>query len=420
MKRFEKIAPEQHRKIVKAAQMIALAGVAIALAGAFILINRGSGGRKSAPSALSDDSSAARGGNESGTSAPPPEDISGYASHTFAENSPAAAESASESGAGPKSDSVKHGWVINDYGYTYVYGNSGYEQFNYKPTALIRYVNSLNALAGLVPESARMFNIIAPVSCTFADIPREIYTADGFYNAAQGDFVKAAGAKLDDRITNIDVIPSVKSLYDAGDAVFYRTDRNWTSEAAYAAYADYCAAAGLHRYSANSFPKNEAGEFLGSFYKATENEDMKNSPDSLVCYCPIPALSAKLTVYSGDAVYDCFSPGRNAFPKTDGETVYFGMKAGRYSISTSAGNGKKLLIIGDSSSYPLAMLLSAHYSLVEVIEPKYFKRPFEEYLTNSGFDDILTVCYSTSAVNGDYVPVFNIMTGVTKNEKNTD
>ena len=417
MKRIKNVTPEVHNRIVKAAQIIALAGVVLALAGAFVLIGRNGGADKSASAAQSSETA------ESSYEVSfynPDDAVSSAVSQTFAETGGSSAVT-EESGAGEvQSGTVKHGWVINDYGYTYVYGNAGYEQFNYKMTALIRYVNSLNSLAETVPDNVRMFNIVAPVSCTFADIPREIYTADGFFNAAQADFVNAAGSKLDKRITNINVIPAVKALCDAGDSVFYRTDRNWTSAAAYAAYAEYCSAAGFNRYSANSFPKNDAGEFLGSFYKATGNDDMKNSPDSLVCFCPIPALSPKLTVYSGATVYDCFVPGRNALAQNDFETVYFGMKTGRYAISSSVEEGKRLLIIGDSSSYPLAMLLSAHYSLVEVVEPEYFSQSFAEYLTNSQFDDILTVCYSTNAVNGDYVPKFNLMTGVTKNENNTD
>lgn len=417
MKRIKNVTPEIRRRIVKAAQIIALAGVAVSLAGAVVLISRNDSGSGTEYVSRSDEGSGGLHGNSLALHESESFDT---ASRAFAENSKTPFESADSGKEESQTGSVKHGWVINERGYTYVYGNAGYEQFNYKPTALMRYVNSLNSLSEIVPENVRMFNMIAPVSSTFADIPREVYTADGFYNAAQGDFVQAVGAKLNVRITNLNVIPSVKSLYDAGDYVFFRTDRNWTPEAAYAAYAEYCAAAGLSRYSSNSFPKNEAGTFLGSFYKATENEDMKNTPDSIVCFCPIPALCAKLTVYSGDSVYECFVPGKNSFSQTEGENVYFGMKSGRYSISTSVDNGRKLLIIGDSSSYPLAMFLSAHYSLVEIVEPEYFKQPFEEYLTNNRFDDILTVCYSTSAVNGDYVPVFNLMTGAAKNEKNSD
>ena len=413
MKTGKNLTPKARKRIINAARIIALSGVAISLIGAFVIIDRSGGSGENSRIA---EISALRGSRSTQTAVSQQENDYSDASQVFAESREEySAVSGGESEITPE-QTVKHGWVINEHGYTYVYGNAGFEQFNYRMTALLRYVNSLNSLAAAVPENARMFNIVAPVSSTFVSIPREIYTADEFFNAAQGDFVKAVGARLDGRIANIDVITPIKALYDAGDSVFFRTDRNWTSTAAYAAYAEYCAAAGFNRYSANSFPKNEAGEFLGSFYAATESENMKNCPDDMVCFCPLPSVAAKLTVYSGKTEYSCFVPGKNDVTATDGQMVYFGMRSGRYSVSTGVENGKKLLVIGDSSAYPLVMLLSAHYSLVELIEPGDFDEPFEEYLTNQEFDDILTVCYSTSAVNGDYVPEFNLMTGVTKNE----
>ena len=313
-------------------------------------------------------------------------------------------------------EEVFHGWIINEYGYTYVYSDSGYEQFNYKQTALERYVKALNTFAACAPEKARLFNMIAPVSTTFADIPRDIYKADEFFNMTQSGFISEVASKLDKRFVNIDVLPSISALYDSGDNVFLRTDRNWTSAAAYAAYADFCSSAGISRYSANSFPKFEAGEFLGSFYIASKAESLKNNPDRLEVYSPLPAVSPVLTVYSGGkAITDCI-PGKNPLSDKRGN-VYFGREGERYSIRTAVSNGKKLLMIGDSSSHPLAMLLCAHYSVVEIIDPTKFNEPFEEYLTNGEFDDILTVCYTTGAVNGDYVPMFNLMTGATDESK---
>ena len=78
------------------------------------------------------------------------------------------------------SDEIFHGWIINEYGYTYIYDNSGYEQFNYKASALNRYVNSINSLSEALPKTTRFFNITVPVSSTFVSIPKEIYANDNF------------------------------------------------------------------------------------------------------------------------------------------------------------------------------------------------------------------------------------------------
>ena len=56
-------------------------------------------------------------------------------------------------------DELQHGWVINKYGYTYLYDDSGYEQFNYSTQTLERYVNSLNHLSSLIPAETKIYSI---------------------------------------------------------------------------------------------------------------------------------------------------------------------------------------------------------------------------------------------------------------------
>lgn len=94
------------------------------------------------------------------------DDPIGDASQTFAESFPEIsdvsddislneAESSTEENKNESEPEIKHGWVINEYGYTYLYGNCGYEQFNYKSTALERYSASLNSFASLIGQIGR-------------------------------------------------------------------------------------------------------------------------------------------------------------------------------------------------------------------------------------------------------------------------
>ena len=200
-------------------------------------------------------------------------------------------------------DLSNHGWFINKYGYTYLYEDSGYEQFNYSNLTLNRYVDGLNELVNLIPETTKIYNIVVPVSSTFADIPREVYTKDNFYNKSQSAFVSTVATKIDERINNIPIVELIEEAYNNGEEVFFRTDKNWTSVGAYYAYRAFCEQEGISAYALNSFPKINPGDYLGRFYLATESVEMLENPDEFICYLPMPTVNTTLSIYDYGTVY---------------------------------------------------------------------------------------------------------------------
>ncbi len=309
-------------------------------------------------------------------------------------------------------DIIEHGWIINEYGYTYVYNGCGYEQFNYKNSALQRYVNALNNFVSLLPESTQLFSITVPVSSTFADIPREIYVSDNFYNQAQSTFVSTVSALTDERLTHVSIVDILESSYDKGEYVFYRTDKNWTANGAYLAYRSFCESAKIEPLPISTFSKNTVDGFLGSFYNATKSNAMKNSPDEFIYYAPSRTVKSSLTVYDNGMVYENYSVCGNKVNRYSPQTVFLGREAERFEINTTASGGN-LLIIGDESVYPIVPFLTSHYSKIDVINPKRFKKSFQEFLENRSYDDCLLMCYSTNSISGDYIPTLNLLTGVT-------
>ncbi len=309
----------------------------------------------------------------------------------------------------------EHGWVINEYGYTYVYNDCGYEQFNYKKSALQRYVNTLNNFASLLPESTRIFSITVPVSSTFADIPREIYVADNFYNQAQSTFVSTVANLTDRRIVHIDIIDALEASYDNGNYVFYRTDKNWTSEGAFLAYSKFCETANIEPLPISSFPRHTVSGFLGSFYNATKSALMKNSPDEFIYYTPSQTVKTSLTVYDNGKIYENYSVCGNKVNQYSPQNVFLGREAERYEIHTTTMGGS-LLIVGDESVYPIIPFLTSHYNRIDVINPNRFETSLEDFLENRKYDDCILMCYSTNSISGDYIPTLNSLTGVITDE----
>lgn len=306
----------------------------------------------------------------------------------------------------------EHGWVINEFGYTYVYNGCGYEQFNYKQSALDRYVGAINKIASLIPESVRVYNITVPVSSTFADIPREIYVNDNFYNQSQSAFSSTVASRLNTTITSVKVVNILEEKYDNDEYVYFRTDRNWTSLGAYYAYKQFCADAEIAPYSIESFTKAENIFFLGSFYISTENKEIENNIDTITCYSPLPSVKTTLTIYDRGMVYTDYSLCNNKVNDLSAYNVFLGRGASRYEVSTTT-EGKKLLIIGDTSAHPIIPFLTSHYSKIDYIFPEKFETSIEDYLSEHSYDDCIIMCYTTNAVNGNFIPSLIKMSGET-------
>ena len=310
---------------------------------------------------------------------------------------------------------IEHGWIINDYGYTYVYGDRGFQQFNYKQSALQRYVDCINALSGTIPQTSNFLNLIVPISTTFADIPREIYKEDNFFNLSQSSFVATVERQFDERVSNINIVNKIETAYDSGEYVYFRTDSNWTSLGAYNGYLSFCEAKNIEPKPLDAFKKNELGDFLGGFYRSTSSVSMYNNPDDFICYSTESDVATKMTVYDNDMVFVDYNLCENGVGIEGKYNVYLGRDAGRYSISTNS-EGGSILIIGDSSVAPLLPFIASHYKEIEFINPQKYNKSLSDFLSKQEFDDIITICYSSNAISGEYIPSLINFTGVKDNE----
>lgn len=306
----------------------------------------------------------------------------------------------------PEIQEPKHCFIQNKYGYTFIYGDSGFEQFNYGSTTLNTYINSLIAFSEHFSKETPIYNITVPVSTTFVDIPSDIKNEHDFHNKSQSTFVELVGEGIKDNITNLSIVDEIQERYNNGEYLFYRTDRNWTPSASYTAYSSFCEAAGLNQYAISIFPEKVHGDYLGWFHFATQDKDMASNPDKLIYYSPIPSVKTVLTVYDGGMKLNNYKLCQNSVDIEDAYDIFVGTTAGRYEI-VSTTMGGNLLIVGDSSVFPMLPFLVSHYGKIDVINPVYFNTPLSEYLENRHYDQVITMCYTTNATAGDFMPSFS-------------
>lgn len=309
---------------------------------------------------------------------------------------------------------ISHGWVINEYGYTYLYDNAGYEQFTYSNFTLNRFIDSINSCSDIFSEGTNVYNMIVPVSSTFVSIPREVYTEDEFYNKSQTTFVSTISSKLNSKIKNIPIVSLLEEKYDDGEYVYFRTDRNWTPLGAYYAYTQFCRELDIAPLELDEFEQETISDYLGSYYNATGSDILYDNPDEMNYYILPDSIETELTVYDSDVIFFDYALCDNYVYSNTAYNVFLGREAERYEIISNS-EGGSLLIVGDSSVFPIIPLLSCHYSKIDFVYPEKFMGDINEFIADKEFNDILLMCYSTNAVNGNYVPSLNNISGVQTN-----
>ena len=260
---------------------------------------------------------------------------------------------------------MEHGWVINNLGYTYLYYDRGLEQFTASTAVRDSYIRTINKLKSSV-GSANFYHMLIPTQVEFTDIPTNIKQEDNFYSSSQKSFIDTVAAALESGSTNVNVYDRLQAAYEADEYIYFRTDINWTALAAYYAY--------------------------------TGAQILKDNADSILYYDVDSVNACIVTMYSNNATYNNRRLTYSEVSDTsNGYNVFLGGVASRFKITTEQTNGKKILVIGDTSAMPFVPFLTSDYQEVQLINPQYYKGDISAFVQENGFDDVLVMSYTTSA-----------------------
>ena len=292
---------------------------------------------------------------------------------------------------------MEHGWVINNLGYTYLYYDRGLEQFTASTAVRDSYIRTINKLKSSV-GSANFYHMLIPTQVEFTDIPTNIKQEDNFYSSSQKSFIDTVAAALESGSTNVNVYDRLQAAYEADEYIYFRTDINWTALAAYYAYTDFASSAGFEPAALDVFPIKSYENFLGRFYTATGAQILKDNADSILYYDVDSVNACIVTMYSNNATYNNRRLTYSEVSDTsNGYNVFLGGVASRFKITTEQTNGKKILVIGDTSAMPFVPFLTSDYQEVQLINPQYYKGDISAFVQENGFDDVLVMSYTTSA-----------------------
>lgn len=316
-----------------------------------------------------------------------------------------------------------HGWIINSMGYTYLYYGMGVEQFNYSDATLERYLNSIRSLAGMVPDGCSVYCMPVPtrIGFLYADISDDVKRQDNFFNSWQQTFLNTVEDRLRPAISVANLYESFAEAYFADDDLFFRTDKNWTSDAAYLAYQVFCSVSGNTPVSLSSYEQRRMEGFLGSFYAATGAEVLRENADMFRYYQNAHTDACRVMLYSGGSVYDHYTLAGNAVSNVSSlYSVYLGTEGQRFVIESPCTSGKKLLVVGDGSAAAMLPFLIENYSEIQYIDVASYPNAFSELFQTETFHDVLFMSYVTNAVKGEYPTRLATMAGIMQEDEQTN
>ena len=233
-----------------------------------------------------------------------------------------------------------------------------------------------------------VFSLIPTQACIWADrLP------EGAPNASQTDLMDQAreavtGAAWADVYTPL--------MEHRDEDIFYRTDHHWTSLGAYYGYTGLAGALGYDPVPLSDYtPTVRSTEFYGTVFSSSGVRWVQ--PDTITTYVPDDGITVVSHTYdnSGNPVEEQRALYVESFLSVkDKYSMFLG---GNQSLGVvkNANNpdGPKLLIIRDSYADSLVPFLTAHYSEIHLIDPRYYHLSVKDYVAQNDIDQAL-VLYS--------------------------
>ena len=270
----------------------------------------------------------------------------------------------------------------------YIYGDTGYEYYNFIQSAADKYVSAINSAATSAAANAiNFYNMLVPTSI---DITLNESSRSKLNSSDQKEAIKYMYSSMNSNVKKVQVFDLLKAHKD--EYLYFRTDHHWTSIGAYYAYAQLMSVKGVNYEPLTNFTQYAFPGFLGSFYNDTgKNAALEANPDILYAYMPKYDISFSMmqkgdsqytlwplisdgATYSASYKYLCFIGGDNPISiiennsMTDGEICVF--------VKESFGNA-------------FAPYLACNYKKVYVIDYRYFDSDITDFAKEKGATDIV-------------------------------
>jgi len=277
-----------------------------------------------------------------------------------------------------------------------IYNQKGMTSFQRQDELIESLAASYMRIGNRYPE-IKMYALMAPSQVAFVD---EAYFQ---YTDSQYEGIQAFYEKLGREITAIDPYAILDRHRD--DYIYFRTDHHWTSLGAYYAYLETCRQMNLSPNGYDTLSFRSYGDFLGSIYNLTQNQNLKDNPDSLYAFVPI-------------AKFDYLIYDKDSLLKTHHALISdsFDLKNYQYRVFLGGDFGfsviknksdpeleETLLVIKDSYGNAWVPFIADHFRTTIVYDPRYTDRTLQSITEAYNIDKMIVVNSGQALTSKSYI-----------------
>jgi hypothetical protein len=219
----------------------------------------------------------------------------------------------------------------------------------------------------------------------------------------EGRAMRMAGEALGGAAPVCDPTEALSGAFRSGEYVYYRTDHHWTSRGAYIAYRAWAEPYGLVPLDESDFDVHTVSEtFYGT--NASKAGLPWTAPDRMEVFMRKNAPPVRMTVESGKnggeprvsaSLYDA-----GFLAERDMYAYFLGGNNPVVTIDTDGADAGTLLVVKDSFAHSFAPFLTAHFSRVILVDPRYYRDGFARFFRENDITDVLFL-YSATQLASD-------------------
>jgi hypothetical protein len=266
----------------------------------------------------------------------------------------------------------------------FVFKNRAFEMFGGGPQMGKAYAQVLNGYNRAGIAGLQVYNLIIPVALEF-----ELTEKYKSLQKPNRPAIENIYNNLDSNIKKVWAIDELRQ--HRAEYLYFNTDHHWTSLGAYYAYRAFCTTAGLVPVSIDTVASKVKPAFLGSLYRLTRDEKLKENPDSVRYYLFKDSVNfyvgnnTKLGSWVRSKMYGESAKGANSY------SVFLQGDLPVVKMETQHKNGRKILMVKESYGNAFAPFLVTNYEKVVVVDQRYFTANLMELIKLEGINELLFI-----------------------------
>lgn len=269
-------------------------------------------------------------------------------------------------------------------GNLFVVGDTALEIFYGNEQVSKDYAAVLNAYSDALGDSVTIYDMIVPNHFEFG-LPSKY---KGKIGKDEKPFLDLVKENLNGKIVFVDIYDTLKTHYNKGEYLYFRTDHHWTGLGAYRAYEKFCESAGLAAVPLDSYEKRTSTGFLGTLYNSSLDKNLAANPDTVEYYVtdlPYEQTNTKKdgTTYKGRLISE-YADGR-----TNGYLTFMGGDIPLATIKTENTSGRSIIVFKESYGNAFIPFLVPHYDTIYVADIRSFPYNAVTFIQNNHIGEVL-------------------------------